>query len=774
MLNKRKEKERLTIKFIGKRLLKSNWLLTLYSFFSVLIGTVLLVEMFNLSLSATHTYENDMKALYGDCDIGLYYSDYANIDDVVINRLGQISDVTELATLYYSWRVQVGGANVYSIGTDNSSMVRSRYHFDSELGDGQVAVNKVLADVYGYVCGGSLEIGGQTLEIVEIFEDGTMSEGAIEMLAVNKKTLKTLDEKAGNTNIVMLKVMDGKEKQVEREIAKLGIGLEVLTFGTDEEYLKIIESFKVYIAVLTVLVIATTGLFTATVIKGFVYKYKRDMAVLRMLGATQDQIHAIFRYMIRRITFIGVLLGFVLAFCVNLMFVKELNETWNLIEGEVKFLPVPSLLICAGIYFILQLVLGGIIGRSNKILPMEALVSNELSTSGKMKKRKLGRGIVKKDLFISVKLIGARLRENALVIATMALLVAISILGASLSSIIKANGEKYYKESYLAETVLSSSTEWNYEESIHFYQSLQADDKLKVSCMYSAGWPAKFEGTSVRYGLVDINAMIGQGVLEVGEVGEYDENGIIISQSFKEQYQLEQGDYVNVVSPKILEFGPNGIPTNIVLREEIEHTLQVKGIMPDSFFYGCEVYIDISQQNFINDRALLERIYIDGEKEYIEQKLNREKNMFPGIKWANYTDAVTANNRGIESRFCLLNLVVTVLVLIAAIGWINSLKNIFVSRTKDYDIIRMQGASGKRILKILIYQILIYMLIGLVIGFFVAFVVLELLMYAEQGTFTFRFNLEILGQMLCITSAFCLTLIPTMKKLCTKKILEEN
>ena len=66
MLKKRKEQERLTIKFIGKRLLKSNRLLTLYSFISVLIGTILLVEMFNLSLSATHTYENDMKALYGD------------------------------------------------------------------------------------------------------------------------------------------------------------------------------------------------------------------------------------------------------------------------------------------------------------------------------------------------------------------------------------------------------------------------------------------------------------------------------------------------------------------------------------------------------------------------------------------------------------------------------------------------------------------------------------------------------------------------------------
>lgn len=771
MLNKRKEQERLTRKFIGKRLLKSNWLLTLYSFISVLIGTILLVEMFNLSLSATHAYENDMKALYGDCDMGVYYSDYANIDEIVVNRLGQISDVTEMATLYYSGRIQVGGAAVYSIGTDNSSMVRSRYHFDSELGDGQVAVNKVLADVHGYVCGDSLEIGGQTLEIVEIFDDGTLSEGAIEMLAVNKKTLKTLDEKAGNANIVMLKVMDGKEEQVEHEIGKMGTGLEVLTFGTDEEYLKAIDSFKVYIAILAVLVIAITGLFTATVFKNFIYKYKRDMAVLRMMGATPEQITDIFHYMIRNITLLGVTAGFLLAICVNRFFIKELNETWKLIEGEVKFLPLQSLLLCVGIYLILKIVLGWIISRSNKVLPIEALVNNELSISGKMKDKKLGRTILKKDLFISVKLISTRLRENSLVIATMALLVAISILGASLSSIIKANGEKYYKESYLSETVLSNSTLWNYPESIRFYENLQADDELKVSCIYSAGWSAKLEGMSVRYGLTDLKGMAEQGLLEAGE---YDGNEIIISQSYAERYQLEQGDYVKVVSPQIVAYGPNGAPTNMVLQEEIEHTLQVKGIMPDSFFYGCEVYIDISQQNFINDGVWFERIYIDGEKEYIEQKLNAEKSVFPGIKWTNYTDAVAANNSGIESRFRLLNLVVTVLVVIAAIGWINSLKNIFVSRTKDYDIIRMQGVSGKRILKILIYQILIYMLIGLVIGFLVAFTVLELLMYAEQGTFIFRFNLEILGQMLCITSVFCLTLIPTMKKLCTKKILEDN
>ena len=92
MLDKSGEKEKLTIKFIGKRLLKSNRLLTMYSFFSVLIGTILIVAMFNLSLSATRNYEEDMKALYGDCDMGVYYGDYAGIEETIVNRIGQIND----------------------------------------------------------------------------------------------------------------------------------------------------------------------------------------------------------------------------------------------------------------------------------------------------------------------------------------------------------------------------------------------------------------------------------------------------------------------------------------------------------------------------------------------------------------------------------------------------------------------------------------------------------------------------------------------------------
>ncbi len=762
----------LSVKSIGKRLLESNRLLTIYSFFSVLIGTVLIVEMFNLSLSASHTYEQDMKAMYGDCDMGVYYSDYANIETDVVKAIGQMEDITQMATICYSGRVVIGESNVYTIGTDNSSMVRSRYHFDCEPGDGQAVVNKVLAEARGYAVGDRVKIGDQSLEIIEIFEDGNLSEAAVEMLVVNKKILKLMDEGAGDVNIIMLKVAEGRETQVQSEIINLNKGVEVILFGTDEAYLKAVRSFRLYIIILAVMVILATCLFTATVFKGFVCKYRRDMAVLRMMRATQEQINHIFNGMIRSVTLAGVIVGFGMAWCVNQLLVKGLNEKYGFVEGDVVFRLAESLMICIGIYLVLRIVLQVIISRSNRVLPIEALVYNELSSSGKMKQKKPGiRKWLKRDLFVSTKLIGARLKENTYVIATMALLVAISILGASLSSIIKANGERYYRDSYLTETILSCSAEWDYQEGSRFYESLKADDALRVSCVYSAGYPAQSEEISVRYCLADINGMVEQGLLETEGVGA---TGIIISQSLQEQLSLEKGDAVRIWSPAIPAYDINGIPTGEFVQDEKEHTMQVSAVMPDAFFYDSDIYVDISQANFINDGVWFEKIYIDGEKEYIEQKLNVARNDFPGIKWSNYTDAVTENNHAVESRFRLINLVVKVLVLIAAIGWINSLRNMFVSATRDYDIIRMQGVSGKRILKILVYQVLIYMLIGLVTGAAAAVLILEILMYMEQRAFIWQFNLEILMEMLATMLALCLTLIPTVRRLCTKKILEEN
>ena len=65
-----------SLRSISLRLLSRSKLLTISCFFSVFIGTILIIQMFNLSLSAAGSYEKEMRYLYGDCDIAVSYTDF--------------------------------------------------------------------------------------------------------------------------------------------------------------------------------------------------------------------------------------------------------------------------------------------------------------------------------------------------------------------------------------------------------------------------------------------------------------------------------------------------------------------------------------------------------------------------------------------------------------------------------------------------------------------------------------------------------------------------
>ncbi|WP_455717350.1 hypothetical protein [Anaerosporobacter sp.] len=141
------------LRSISLRFLKRSKLLTLSCFFSIFIGTILIIEMFNLSQSATSSYDREMRSLYGDCDMAVSYTDYSGIKEDFINEIKNLKKVSKIGTLMYSSDLSINGTPVYAIGTDNSEMVKSRYHFTKKLGDDEIAINEVLAKVYNYSVG---------------------------------------------------------------------------------------------------------------------------------------------------------------------------------------------------------------------------------------------------------------------------------------------------------------------------------------------------------------------------------------------------------------------------------------------------------------------------------------------------------------------------------------------------------------------------------------------------------------------------------------------
>ncbi|WP_312493590.1 hypothetical protein, partial [Anaerosporobacter sp.] len=200
-----------------------------------------------MSLNASASYRNSIKAMYGDCDAGITYSDYRGINDDIVNKIEEMTDVTEISTLLYSNEVQISGVIVYAIGTDNSKMARSRYHFTKVINQGEIAINEVLAKAWNYSVGDCITIENMNFTITEIFNDRANSDISLQMIVICKEDLKKLKNKDYSTNIVMIKA--DKVENLEYEIRRIDSGLNAIVFQGDEVYKDAVNSFQVFIIV---------------------------------------------------------------------------------------------------------------------------------------------------------------------------------------------------------------------------------------------------------------------------------------------------------------------------------------------------------------------------------------------------------------------------------------------------------------------------------------------------------------------------------------------
>ncbi|WP_167959211.1 ABC transporter permease [Anaerosporobacter faecicola] len=316
---------------------------------------------------------------------------------------------------------------------------------------------------------------------------------------------------------------------------------------------------------------------------------------------------------------------------------------------------------------------------------------------------------------------------------------------------------------------MTTSTSVSLADAQELYSQLKNDDSIKVSIVYNTGINAQFEGQEIEYSIADLNALSVQIIIPVKNI---EDNYIIISESFARTHNLKIYDYVDIKAPDTYRYDSKGYRLGIE-KEGKNCTLQIACIIQDNKMMYQDAYIDIYNLDFMQESAWVNKIYINGDYQYIDNKLENMKNDFPYLKWANYSDVLMINNRDIDNRYLMIEIVVRILVIIASIGWINSLRNIFLSRVKDYDIIRMQGVSRIRLAKIMVYQIITYLLNGTILGCIIGSLIVEALIYRDQNRLTFDINFGIVYQMIVIMLLFCLLLIPVIRKICNKQLLSQ-
>jgi ABC-type antimicrobial peptide transport system permease subunit len=400
-------------------------------------------------------------------------------------------------------------------------------------------------------------------------------------------------------------------------------------------------------------------------------------------------------------------------------------------------------------------------------------MQNELSQIGKRKKSRKRSGIFLisklfgKDTYITLKLMFVRFKENFLITATIMMIVVISSLGNSLFNLISYTNDLYYKEYFLTDTVVTSSSSILYKDFAKYYELLQNTDGLDASIVLWAPFDATYNNEPLRFVIADFDAMEQQRILKNSST---DENRIVLSKKLAEKYNVSTGDFIKVLTPPKYILDSHGIKQGIS-EKPYEVRMCVTAIIPEDAWKGSNAYIDIKCNDFMKNDCYFNTVYINGDQNTTDQLLAQLKSIHTGLKWESYDNMMAISHKALKERYIMFEIVVGILTLIAGLGWFNAIRYTLLSRTKEYDILRINGMTVRRLRRMLFVHIAIYLCIGVVLGVFVGMGAFAWITYLERGKSIVVINLRSFALISSYLILLCMLLIPDILKISKEKII---
>ena len=160
-------------------------------------------------------------------------------------------------------------------------------------------------------------------------------------------------------------------------------------------------------------------------------------------------------------------------------------------------------------------------------------------------------------------------------------------------------------------------------------------------------------------------------------------------------------------------------------------------------------------------------LWLDGDKELIREKFQRLQ-LEPGIEFTEmiYDDTKEQNDHLIRQWTTTLHIVLAMLMIVAGIGLLNSAKGMLLARKKEYQVLRMLGATQGNVHRICWMQVWSYMLSGVVLGAVLGIIVVSGLWKTEIVTNTLiKIEWEYIAGIAIYLLGLSLLLYPSIKKM---------
>ncbi|MFJ8101988.1 ABC transporter permease [Lysinibacillus sp. NPDC096212] len=795
-----------TMRTIALKLFRAAWANVLTSISIITISICLVMTMSVYIWNAHSQMKEDIQALYGEMDLMVGYNPDQNrlLTSQQIENFEAMPGVTKVSSVSLAQTNVENEKNTsfYTVGVENDDLVKSRYHFNVDLGPNEVVITENVARLFHKEVGDTLNVTfnktiGDTVEantgsftIQEILSPlkGTDSPNFILMQNDELKTWMNNSNAQTAGMFALIKTEDNMATSVGTDLKQLDETLRVDVMSDYDEFKRNLQALIIFMVVLSFFILLISSVLLLSTFQLLFYKIKEQLMVFRALGASTKQVGRIVQLQLSTIIGVGVLLGTAVSLLIIKSWLPQLISLMKMPDAKTDLPMIFVLAIAIVSFLLLQLITQWQVHKSSSLLPLQIATENENLSLRWTKWKSIivsGVAFISLFLFLNAYKIGKNSGQGALMILIGTLLVSgiflylmpylfTALFKFSLKPIRTVLGKEAYLAcqqlmpqvrrnmpiilsiiglmvilifgSSLFKSVQQSSYEYinsQYETSIKIDNELNdptvTPDLIKeiealpsVAYAYArseAPWIA-LEGENgweegSNFEAIDVEKYVQLKKLDAVK-GDL-KNGVIITERFAKKHQLAVGD--RIMAGTFDETLQQNVPIGELL---------VIDVALDSYNKYIDLFVDWSSFIVSSDSTIITNIMVEADNtEQALADLSYLQESWPALKITDKETFIKQNDEMTFQRWSLFVGVFVILISATCLGVLQTLLHSIYSKRADYAIQRLIGLSPRGLIKLILTQVLSFVLYGLTVGTFLGLLVTKLLFTIDGGSYDF-------------------------------------
>ncbi len=726
---------------MGIVFMKNSKMLTFSAFLSIFVACFLSISMFQLSSNVETSIEAGLAAKKGKFDLQVTKDEGKNFDHEEIESLEQEKTVKRISRGYQTDEI----LDTYIVGVVDDDINKSLYKYKKNVRKSQIVINDLLGYRENKTVGDTYTVAGKDFQIIEVIKTDSMSDYKMPMAIMDLSQLHQLlgHTDTGQINYMLLQCHDSAYDAIEYggglvdRIKQQYPDLQVSDQRMGDGYDTMLKSIRMIFRVFFVVVIMVSGLFVVSIFTEYMRKYRKDMAIIRTVGGKQEQVQAIFCSMSVVISAVGCLAGALFSALVSGVVLNWFNDKVQLFDGSASLNWKVLCQITVIVFLLFNFFVYVVFYFGQSVLPIQVFqeTSSELRKNKKADRFLILRRIFGMEGYLGIRLMALKFRQSFMIILVLALITALSYTGQASLKLLKANDDWYYYHFVGGKTARAD---------------ILTEKPMSLSYvhgLYDRFRPVMGNGYMIYGSFSVISSDEDNAVLDYFNVSDLEALPQFLSAKVWKQYEEVPKTKRMIMEKSKAAQGGYQLGDTVTLRSDYLGGKKdfilveiVNADCPIDDMYNMIVDWDDlcgkedSEEDMSGDYVGL---WLDGEKELIREKF-QQMQIKPGIDFDGtiYDDTIEQTDHIIYQWTTTLHIVFGLLMVVAGIGWLNSAKGILLARRKEYQVLRMLGATEKSVHRICWMQVWSYMLSGVVLGAILGIVVVSCLWKANVITDT--------------------------------------